>query len=297
MTKKTDKLTLKPGILVSLKTAMRGGVEYKRKDLDVDAESAVKPACADCGGPVDRVTRAETDNELYRCPACGTERPADVSTEVKRWETTKVIADLDEHKKASRARSRCRSLISSVCSQSAFGLICTESKETSLDEAIAEARAMAANFNREAKTVQIAVYVLKGRIASTDEEAAKAIASELRELLDEMKDGIGVGNIEAAREAARKALNMGSMLDETAGKKVNAAISEVREAAKLITKRMQSGETAATIVRDIRLDALERARFAFIDLDDAEPIEPLPSTTKRSIDLDDAEPRNAGVDA
>jgi hypothetical protein len=131
------------------------------------------------------------------------------------------------------------------------------------------------------------VYVLKGRIASTDDEAARAIASELRELLDEMKSGIGAGNVEAARDAASRAVKMGQMLDDEAAGKVKRAIDEVREVAKAVVKRMSGGEAAAEIVKTIKLEALEAARFAFIDVSDNVEVESLPPAEARALDLSD----------
>lgn len=294
MTKIKDAMTLKPGILVSLKTAKRGGIEYKRKNLDAGAESAAAPACAECNSPVDKVTKADSEIEIYRCTHCGTERLADTFTKVEKWETTKIVADKEADKAASKLRNRAGALVRGVCAQSAFGLICPEHKLPQLKEAVAEARALVAAFNdsQHGKIVQINLYVLMGRIASTDEEAVKAIRSELLELMDEMRDGIGAGDIESAREAASKALKMGDMLDAESNKKVAAAIAEVREIATAVVKRMTRGEVAAEIVRDIRLKAVEdaRNRFAHLDMDAPIEVAPLPVTVTRDLEMDDPEP-------
>ncbi|HET6958947.1 MAG TPA: hypothetical protein VFI56_20270 [Vicinamibacterales bacterium] len=293
MTKST--MTLKPGILVSLKTAKRGGIEYKRKNLDADGETAAQPACGECNSPVDKVTLADSEVEVYRCtnPACKTERPADAHTKVEKWETTKIVADKKANDAATRVRNQAGALIRAVCSQSAFGLICPESKESTLNEAIAEARTRVSIFNASdhGKTCQINLYVLKGRIASTDEEAVKAIRSELLELMDEMRDGIGAGNVEAARDAADRARKMGDMLDSETSKKVAAAIAEVRETASAVLKRMGKGEAAAEIVRDIRLKAVEeaRSRFAHLDMDAPREVAPLPTVATRAAELDEDE--------
>jgi hypothetical protein len=253
MTKKST-MTLKPGILVSLKTSKRGGVEYKRKDITRGDEAA---------------------------PA----EEGEAALSVEKWETTKIVADKAEDDRATKARSRVGGLIRSVCTTSAFGLICPETKEKELDEAIAEARATVAVFNETAVNTNIAVYVLKGRIASTDDEAARAIASELRELMDDMRDGIGAGDVEAAREAASKAKKMGAMLDEATTSKVTKAIDEVRAAAKEIAKRVVAGEDRAAVVKSIKLEELEKARFAFIDMSEPVAVESLPPTAARPIDV------------
>jgi len=299
MTAPKATMTLKPGILVSLKTAKRGGIEYKRKNLDASAiENAAAPACATCNGAVERVTLPDLETEIYRCieRTCRAERPADVFTKVEKWETTKIVADKEADKAATKLRTRAAALIRSVCAQSAFGLICAESKLPQLTEAVAEARALVAEFNDSVhgKIVQINLYVLMGRIASTDEEAVKSIRSELLELMDEMQNGIGAGNIEAARLAADKAKAMSDVLDADSSKKVAAAIAEVRATATAVLKRMAKGEAAAEVVAGIQLKALEdaRSRFAHLDMDEVADVAPLPSGAARAVDMDDPEPAN-----
>jgi hypothetical protein len=233
--------TIRPGFLVSLKTSVRGGVEYRRADL-----------AAPDGAPE--------------------------GAAVARWETTKITIDPAEVDAASKARSKARSLVAGVCSASAFGMLCPENRGPDLARAIEEARAVAAAFNATAKHTTIGVYVLAGRIAASDEEAAKAIASEVRELLDTMRDGIATADVEKIREAANKARGLGAMLSDDAAGKVSKAIEAARSAAREITRRVEKGgETAAKVVESIRLDEINAARFAFLDLDpEAAPGEAAP---------------------
>jgi hypothetical protein len=85
---------------------------------------------------------------------------------------------------------------------------------------------------------------------------------------------------------------MGDMLDAETGKKVAAAIAEVRETATAVLKRMGKGEAAAEIVRGIQLKALEeaRSRFAHLDMDAPKEIAPLPTVSARAAEIDDPEP-------
>ncbi len=242
--------TLKPGLLVSLRTSMSGGVEYTRVDIE---------------------------------SANGTE-----GASREKWETTKVVQDPAEHERATKVRGKCGSLIRAVCVPSAFGYLCPMTSEKQLDEAIVEARALAETFNREARTTRVAVYCLKGKIAETDDEAARAVSGELRELLDEMRAGIGEANVEKIREAASKAKKIGTMLDEVTAGKVTRAIDEARTVAKDIVKKLVAGEDIATTVQAIQLKALDEARFAFLDLDaDAPTGERLAPVETRGLDLDE----------
>lgn len=247
-------LTLKPGLLVSLRTTLTGGVKYSREDL-----------------------REETDGE---------------GAKVEEWKTTKTVDDQAEYDAAIKARSKCGSLVRSVCSHSSFGLLCPADKEEDLDAAIAEARAHADRFNADAKVSQVGVYVLKGRIAENEREAARAIAEEMRGLLDGMKEGVDQGDVEKIRDAANRAKKIGLMLDAENSKKVSAAILAARDAAKQIVKRVKvGGEALAKVAQEFKLQELDAARFAFLDMEGPVEVkgEPMAPADDRALEIEDGE--------
>lgn len=222
---------LKPGILVSLKTTLNGGVRYHVEDL----------------APPD-------------------ETPSDGL--VTRWETTKVVDDPTEHEQATRVRASAAATIRAVCANTAFGLLCPESKAEELDAAIEAARTKADAFNAGSNYSKVGVFVLKGRIASSDLEATRAIASEIASLLDDMDQGIRGADPKAIREAATRARQLGAILDDQQGKAVSDAVDAAREAARAIVKRIQkNGEVAETVLAELNTTPIDTARFAFLDLD------------------------------
>lgn len=189
--------TLRPGLLVSLKTSVRGNVSYQRTDL----------AHIRKGGK-----------------------------ETAEWETKRVIEDAAEHEAACKARTEAQIAIRRVCAYSAFGLLCPEERADDLDAAIAEARAITERFNANASLSHVSVYVITGRIAQDDVEAVKAINSEVRELLDTMQTGLKNLDAKTVREAANKATNIGKMLSDDANDKIQIAIDAARSAARRIVK-------------------------------------------------------------
>lgn len=245
-------ITLKPGLLVSLKTSLRGGITYERVDLEKS------------GGTED-------------------------SPKVEKWNTTKVTIDPVEAERAVKVRGKLRSLISGVCVPSNFGLLCPVAKEAELIEAIKESREMAALANAGFVNTRVAVFVMVGRIAESDAEAARAVASELRDLFDEMESAITDGDVVRMRAAANKARPIVKMLDNGAAGKATAAIAEVRETATEITKRLTKQESIATYLTEVKLRALPEAREAFLDLDDDKPMTgtPLATVQANAPDLDD----------
>lgn len=236
--------TLRPGLLVSLKTSVCGNVSYQKKVLQGD-----------------HLTKE--------------------GKRLARWETKREIEDPLEHEAAVRVRSEVRSKIRRVCAVSAFGLLCPETNEKELADAMKEARKIAAAFNETAKYTRVEVYVFCGRIAQDDVEAVRAINSEVRDLLQQMQDGISKLDVAAVREAADRARSLGKMLTPQAEQRIKGAI----EAARSVARRMvKAGEQAAQEIDRGTIRALAEARTAFLDLDATGQVSK-PKETGRAIDL------------
>ena len=248
---------LKPGFLVSLKTSLAGGVHYKRIDI-------------------------ETDHETTE------------GARVAKWETEREIPDPVEFEKATQARGKARALVAAVCCPSSFGLLCPTTKEAELQEAMTAARAIVDAHNSAAARTRIDVFVLVGRVAQDDAEAARAISYEIRELLDAMTAGIKAADPAAIREAATRAKNLGGMLSPDVAGQVSAASIQAREIARAIVKRVEkAGETAADVVSEFSTNRIDSARFSFLDMDEQQTIE-TEAPAGRGIDLDAAPAMSAG---
>lgn len=188
--------TLRPGLLVSLKTSCRGNVKYDK--LDIEREHEVEGA------------------------------------EVAKWETTRTISDPAEFEAARKTQSLATSIIRRCCSLSAFGLLCPERDADILEAAIRDARKAVDEFNSTASLTHVSVYVMTGRIAQDDVEAVRAINSEVRQLLDTMTVGVQKLDVKLIRDAAGKAKQLGNMLSPDAEARVRIAIESARSAAKKI---------------------------------------------------------------
>ncbi len=252
---------LKPGLLVSLKTSIRGGVTYARKDLD-------------------------------------TGEIVDPDADVSRWETTRVIADAEEYERARKARSTATIMLRRECTATSFGLLCPAANEEALDAAVERARDLARRFNAGASHSDVSVFVLKGRIAETDEEATRAIADEVAGLLDAMERGVREFDVKSIRDAANRARAMGEMLEARESETVGRAIEAARKAARTIVKRVEKGgESAEAVARDLWTGPIEKARFAFLEAgaDVQREGEALPAVSpQRFAHLDDESDDNDG---
>lgn len=228
-----DTSTLRPGLLVSLKTSITGNVKYRTTTLE-----------------------AENTKESGEAKA--------------RWETERTVIAPAEQEAAVRARSRVRALITGVCSASAFGLLCPEDKAENLAKAMSEARKIAEQFNSTAELTRLSVNMLCGRIAADDVEAVKAINSEIADLMGIMDQGIRTLDVKSVRDAAMKAKSIGNMLSADAAARVQIAVDAARSVA---TKMVAAGEQAAQEIDKATLRKIAEQRTAFLDLDEAQQVQ------------------------
>jgi hypothetical protein len=250
-------VTLKPGLLVSIRTRHQGGVKYDRVDLTADASVVSDKA------------------------------------EVSRWETTKIVDDVEEFDRASKVAGKCGSLIRAICAYSEFGYLCRADREAELDEAIADARRRAEDFNASAKTTRVSVFALKGRIAESDAEAAKAVGADLLALIEGMQTGVQTMNVKDIRDAANKARKLVTMVDEATAKRVKDAVDQARDIATELRKKLDNGASgvaeATEYVQAVDLTALASARAVFLDLEEpvGRVVAAVPMGSEIDIDIND----------
>ena len=239
--------TLRPGLLVSLKTSLKGNVKYSTNTLEYDH---------------------------YK----------EDGSRLARWETERTVTDPAEHEAGIKARSLARSKIQCVCANSAFGLLCPESKAAELEAAVREARYIVNQFNATAQLTQLTFNIIAGKVAPDDVEAIKAINSEMSDLLAAMAEGLANLDVQKVRDAANKARSVGAMLTDSAKAEVQAAIDVARKTARQIV--LASEEGTAEIDRASIRKVLE-ARTGFLDLEDeGQDVVETPQPVARTVDVD-----------
>lgn len=219
--------TLRPGLLVGLSISISGNVKYLKNTLESD-----------------HIT--------------------DSGSRKAKWETERTVIDPKEHEAATKVRSKARTIISGVCSLTAFGLLCPESAAEDLRKAMADARKLCDDFNSTSKLTRVYFYAITGRIAPDDVEAVRAINAEVRALLSEMEEGVTKLDVKAVRDAAGRARQLGSMLSPDAQARITVAIEAARSTARKI---VAAGEQAAVEIDRRTIATLAEARTAFLDLD------------------------------
>lgn len=241
--------TLKPGLLVSLKTVLSGNVSYRK--VDIDPEHAIE----------------------------GTEAAREAT-----WQTTRTTSDAQEFERARKARSAAVYEVAKVCAATAFGMLCPEAKRAELDAGIARGRAIVDEFNASARITRISLYVITGRVAQDDAEAIRSIRAEVGSLLSDMKEGIDGLSAEKVRDAAKRAKEIAEMLSDESRASVQEAIEAARAAARAITKAAKAGEVAAAEIDASAIATLNSARLAFLDVSDAREVA-APVVQERALDL------------
>lgn len=198
MSKSTLKAsTIRPGLLVALRTTVSGNVHYHKQDLGITSEG---------------------------------------DAEIVKWETERTIKDPKEFKAAGQVRMKARGFIINVCAHSSFGLLCPEDKADKLAEGIRKAHELADAFNAKASVTRINVNVIAGRVAQDDVEATRAINGEVRDLLQRMEVGLKQMNVEVIRDAAKRAKALSSIIEPGANEKLQVAIDVARAAATKLVK-------------------------------------------------------------
>ena len=221
-------------------------------------------------------------NVTYRTRDLEESHIADDGTLRAKWETDKLIQDPGEHDRGVKARSKARSLVTAICSESTFGLLCPEADRERLTDAIAEARTIATLFNDNASITRLSINVIVGRVAADDVEAVRAINGEVRDLMDAMDRGLQRLDVGAIREAANKVRELSAMLSPEAASRAQMAIEAARSAARQIAK---AGETAAIEVDARALRMVRESRLAFLDMEEAAEMQQ-PSLFARPVDLE-----------
>lgn len=232
-------IKVRPGMLVTLSTAIRGGVTYDRDDL------------------------AE-------------ERRPD-GAEIEEWRTTKVTADPEEHEEAVRVRSRVRSLVKSACVTTPFGFVCPADNIPDLDAALEEAERIVRDFNAGATHCEVRFASLRGEIAENARDAIEAVRSEVGELLRDMERALELGQVKNFRDVATRATQMHKLLEqESAGSdRLTRAIREGRKVARMIVKQVEKGSSSlADVLSEADMSPISEARFLFLEGPDEEPVDP-----------------------
>ena len=190
-----QEFALKPGVLVVVKSSVRGGAEYDRQELSTDG---LDPAGA---------------------------------KQIRSWQTVQRVSDPDELAEARRVRGYAVGAIWNRASVTPYGLIVSDDRLEALAEAVERARERVDAFNAKARHVRVTLRVLKTRLVP--EEASEAFEAEAEETLEDLEARVDAESldVEETRKAADRATALAEVLDGSLASRVLAKIQEARAAA------------------------------------------------------------------
>lgn len=221
-------IPLKPGHMVGLSTRLRGGITYSRQEL------------------------------AHETTATG--------AEYQKWTTEKTVQDKAEHDEGAKVRGKIRSLVASACVWTPFSvLICPDDNLTTLDAKLAEATALRDAFNDTAQTCRVEFDCIRGRISDSTKDAAKAIAGEMRDLLDTLKEATASGDVASLRDVANKCRSMSKLMEDGSAAKtaVEKALAAARSLGRQIVKEVEKGAgSLQDVLSKASLAPIDTARFA-----------------------------------
>lgn len=233
-------IPVRPGLLVSMRTSIKGGVSYRREDL------------------VDEIEGEGTRTE---------------------WKTEKKVENADEYTRARRLRARVVTLIGGACVKTAFTYICPLENEALLDERIAEAQAACDAFNEEAVHSQVTFDLMRGRYMEDTKETVQAVRREIHELLEELNSALKAGEVQSIRDVAARATQMGRLLEEgtEARSALERAVKESRRVAGQLVKRIKEGADAvAEVLAGANVSLIATARHTFDEDETGEIVDDAP---------------------
>jgi hypothetical protein len=219
---------IKPGLLVSVKTRQHGGVSYTKRDIEAP-------------------------------------RMTESGAQVSRWETDKFVYDPDETERAQQVANRARYLVTRNCVKTEMQqLLCPNERREELRLAVAEARALVAEFNETASFTEIQIDVWVGEIVDNGVDAAQQIFASQQAFLTEMIDGLKEMDPKKVRAAINKSRDLGQMMSGQANQMLIEA-TRVAEAAR--QRIIAAGENAIVALDLEAIGKIGSVRNSFLDFD------------------------------
>jgi hypothetical protein len=124
----------------------------------------------------------------------------------------------------------------------------------------------------------LSVSFLKGKIASDDREAARAMIAEVNAFLAELRQAIEAADPKLIREVLAGARGLDLVLEPSASQALQDAIEAARSAARTIRKEVvKRGEDPADVLASLDLSAVESARMLFLELESTEQAAAVPA--------------------
>jgi hypothetical protein len=229
----SNRITLKPSLLIGASISRTGGLTNSRMLLD---------------------------------------ESLDGQHEVKKWEVTRDVPNLEELQKADAVASECRRMLSKVCYRTGFGTVCPKDREGELVTIFKEIRVTIDNANVTLVGCKLSASFVRGEITTDDQEAAKAIGADISGFLQTLADAIGKADVKAIKQTLLQMKGIEQLLPVGQSETLTKAINQARTVAKTIAAEVvKKGRQIEDVKTELQTADIDLARAAFLEVDLGEP--------------------------
>lgn len=226
-----NKITLNPSILCIFTTSIRGGVQTRKFDAETRI-SAANPC---------------RQEEEYR--------------------VVRVVEDVEERARAQALVSRCRRRVNAITVDTVLGPLAKPEDERALDAAFRECEEDVAAFNASAQTCTVTAVGVKVEVAASNEQAALAIANQVRALVGDVQAAIAAADVPKIRQLAATAKGLDSILPGEDGSVLAEAIKAARAVANKIVREVEKkGRPLADVLAEVDTTPVEACAAHFLDV-------------------------------
>lgn len=201
----------------------------------------------------------------------GTARVLASGAKVEAWATEKTTQNPGEHGKAVETRAAIRNSITRLCARTPLGdlLLVPPDREESLKEALEAAQATVKAHNGLASHHFLVMGAILTRFQPDDKWTVRSLRGEIMACLGTMEAGIAGASPDRIREACDSAKKILPMLNSEAYLMIEAAISQGRQAAREIARRVIKGEEdPGDVIAEIQAEGMGKidvAKVCFLD--------------------------------
>lgn len=239
---------LKPAILVVYKISRYGGMTYQRKDLG---------------------------------------KEFDGQKEESEWNTRRILYNVDAYSEGRRLRLQCQQMLQghiprelrekmslpinvrgNVCVSTPFGLVCPLAREGRLDAIIQLIESEIKDFNKRwsgvPNTPYLSSFIMKVDFSGSADEATQAVANQISDLLDRLKEAMKNSEVKTIRDVLKEARGIADILPRDKGEAVEKALKDAKNRAMEIVKiaRKNEGNLSKALTK-LDTSSVDLARFAF----------------------------------
>jgi len=210
------------------------------------------------------------------------------------WKTQKTVNDKEERNKGVSLAGRVKRAVERLGRANELGTIVPVDREAELEEMIEKCKRDVREFNATSTYTNLRFRALKFAISGENEVALGDMLSELRELLDALRDAVKAADVKGIRDVAKQLKGFDAVLPEDAADYLQRAVADAKKQAGLARKSLEErGMQLEDVQREMNASTVDFARFAVMQ--PGEELEDVESPLVQKLMEAQSEERAAGI--